>query len=261
MMSISVSIELLQVYILVFVRMGGLIFFNPLLSRRNVPSQVRAALALGLTLILAPTVDAAGIAAYNDIAFVVAMMKELLIGAACSFVFQIYYYLLFFAGDLMDMQFGMSMAKVFDPGTNIQMSVSGNLLSILFMLYLFVTDSHLLMLKIFATSYQIIPIGVPGFTFEIAGFFLNLFLSAFSLMLRVTLPFVAVEFVMEVGMGVLMKLIPQIHVFVINIQFKMLTGILLLLLFAQPISGFIDTYLADMFQNMENVLFAAVGHG
>ena len=55
-------------------------------------------------------------------------------------------------------------------------------------------------------------------------------------------------------MGVLMKLIPQIHVFVINIQLKMLLGILLLLLFAGPITSFLDNYIRLMFENMEGVL-------
>lgn len=53
-----------------------------------------------------------------------ALLRELFVGLACGFVFQVYYYMLFFAGDWMDMHFGMSMAKVFDPGTSIQASMS-----------------------------------------------------------------------------------------------------------------------------------------
>lgn len=258
-MSINVAFESLLVYILVFARMGGMIFFCPFLARRNVPSQIRVALVLGMTLILAPTMNPAEILQFSDIEMIVAILKELLVGVVCSFVFQIFYYLLFFAGDLMDMQFGMSMAKVFDPGSNIQMSVSGNLLSIMFMLFLFATDSHLLLIKIFASSYQIIPIGVPAINGDISGFFLSLFISTFSMLIRLTLPFIAAEFTMEVGMGVLMKLIPQIHVFVINIQFKMLMGILLLLVFAQPVADFLDIYMETMMKTMERSLFAIVG--
>jgi flagellar biosynthetic protein FliR len=59
----------------------------------------------------------------------------------------------------MDTHFGMSMAKVFDPGTSIQMSVSGTFLNILFLLYIFCTDSHLLLIRIFADSFQVLPAG------------------------------------------------------------------------------------------------------
>ena len=51
-----------------------------------------------------------------------------------------------------------------------------------------------------------------------------------------------------------MKLIPQIHVFVINIQIKVLLGIFLLLVMIQPITQILDRSLGEMIQNMQNVL-------
>lgn len=250
----------ISVYLFVFVRMGGMILLNPIFARRNMPTQVKMGLILCLTLLIAPTVQAAPIASLTEAGLLFGLLREVFIGLVCSYVFYIFYYLLFFAGDLMDVQFGLSMAKIFDPGTSIQMSVSGNLLNIMFMLYLFATDSHLLLIRIFASSYQIIPVGAATLSFAgVAGFVLNLFLSAFSLIVRLTLPFIAAEFVIEIAMGVLMKLIPQIHVFVINIQFKMLLGIFLLLAFASPISGFVDHYLAVMFESIEKALYAMAG--
>lgn len=260
-MSINAAFGNIEIYLLIFVRMGGMIFLNPLLSRRNVPSQVRLALALGLTILLVPTVSTVGAIGLSEIEIFAAMLKEIFVGFCCAYAFQIFYFLLFFAGDMMDMQFGLSMAKVFDPGTNIQMSVTGNLLSILFMLYILATDSHLLMIQIFATSYDIIPIGVPGLGIDAASYMMKLFVDAFSMMMRLTLPFVVAEFIVEVGMGVLMKLIPQIHVFVINIQIKMLLGIAMLFLFAQPISEFLNKYTEVMFQSMEKLLYIAGGQG
>lgn len=40
-----------------------------------------------------------------------ALLRELFVGLACGFVFQVYYYMLFFAGDWMDMHFGMVHGK------------------------------------------------------------------------------------------------------------------------------------------------------
>ena len=146
-----------HVYILVFVRLAGMIGFNPLLSRRNLPAMVRVGLILLLTLLLAPNVYAGDAAMGGSLDLVEAILRELLLGLGLGFVFQIFYYLLFFIGDLMDTQFGMSMAKVFDPGTSVQMSISGNLLTIVFCLYIFATDSHLLLIQIFARSFTVIP--------------------------------------------------------------------------------------------------------
>ena len=242
-------------YILVFVRMAGMIGFNPILNRNNLPAQVRVGMIFTLTILLAPNLHPGNAAIFTSMDLVVAILKELMVGIACGFVFQIFYYLLFFIGDLMDTQFGMSMAKVFDPGTNIQTSISGNLLNMMFILYIFATDSHLLLIHLFATSYDVVSMGAVRLSPDIAQYLLHLFISAFSLAIRLAVPFIAAEFVLELSMGILMKLIPQIHVFVINIQFKILLAMLLLLLFAAPIASFIDNYIKLVFESMRDMLF------
>jgi len=247
---------------LCFVRMTGMVALNPFLARRNVPSQIRVALSLGLAIVLAPSLDISAVQDLGAVALVAAMLRELFLGLCCSFVFQFFYYLLFFAGDFMDIQFGLSMARVFDPGTSIQTSVSGNLLTLLFSLYIFATDSHLVMIQIFAESFSLVPLGAFGVVSgEIIGFMIDLSVSVFSLALRLTLPFVAAEFVLEMSMGVLMKLIPQIHVFVINIQFKVLLAILLLFFFASPISSFLNNYADLMMTSIKNALAVMGGAG
>ena len=236
-------------------RLAGMIGFNPMFSRRNVPAQLRVGLIFVLSILLAPNVSTGSFVIVGTLDVIVMMLKELFVGLVCGFVFQIFYYLLFFAGDLMDIQFGLSMAKVFDPGSGIQMSVSGNFLSLLFMLYIFATDSHLLLIRIFATSFDIIAVGAVSISPDVATFIIELFMVAFSLVMRLAMPFVAAEFVLEMSMGVLMKLIPQIHVFVINIQFKILLGITLLMMFAGPIGSFTDNFMRLMFQNIQDVLY------
>ena len=123
-------------------------------------------------------------------------------------------------------------------------------------LFIFATDSHLLLIRIFTASFEILPLASASFSPECAQFFLELFIGAFSLGLRLALPFMAAEFVLELSMGVLMKLIPQIHVFVINIQFKVLLGILLLLAFANPIASFTDHYMRLMLENLQRAFMA-----
>lgn len=240
-------------YMLVFARMAGMLGINPIFSRKNVPAILRSGLILLLTLLIAPGIELQKDFIGFDLAL--GLIQELLVGLVCGYVFQVFYYMLLLAGDLMDMHFGMSMAKVFDPGTNIQMSISGNILNILFMLYIFASNSHLLLIKIFATSFQIVPAGMFVFSPETVGFTINLFIQIFSLSLRLILPFIVVEFIMDMSMGILMKLIPQIHVFVINIQFKMLLALLMLLMFAVPMGDFLDKYMNLMFEKMQQVLF------
>ena len=237
-------------WLLVFARMGGLLGMNPLFARRNIPGIVRAGLTFLMTVLIAPNIaDARGIDGSLELA--IGLLRELFVGFACGFIFQIYYYMIFFAGDLMDTSFGLSMAKIFDAGTNIQMSRSSNLLNILFVLYIFATDSHLLLIRIFTSSFQILPVGSVSLSPDAIQVFFELFVDVFSMALRLAIPFMAAEFVVELAMGVLMTLIPQLHVFVINIQVKILLGIILLLFFASPVAAFLDNYMRAMLEDLQ----------
>ncbi len=244
----------LEAYLLVFVRMTGMIALNPLFSRRGVPLIARTGMILATTILLAPTVPVALPQQMDTLLLILLMFQELVVGALCGLIFQLFYYMIFFTGDIMDMQFGLSMARVFDPGTSIQASISGNLLNILFVFYFFATNSHLVLLQAFGASYHLVPVGTVQISGEVQGFLITLCSTVLSMALRLALPFVAAEFVIEVAMGILMKLIPQMHVFVINIQLKILVGIFLLLAFAQPIGDFMDRYMEAMLHSVETLL-------
>lgn len=255
----TIAFDSMALFMLIFVRLSGMILLNPLLSRRNVPMQTRMGLIFFLTVLLAPQFSAAPLAGLNDFDLVVLIIKELAVGALLGYVFQVFYYMLFFVGDYLDTAFGMAMAKVFDPGTNIQMSITSNLFSVWFIIYLLATGGHLALIHLFAASFQLLPVGKLLITPELAQYGMQVFISAFSLAVRLLLPFAVAEFTLEVSMGILMKVIPQIHIFVINFQLKMGLGILMLLLFAPSVGSFVDNYLLRMLDTLQQSLIIAGG--
>lgn len=56
-----------------------------------------------------------------------------------------------------------------------------------------------------------------------------------------------------------MKLIPQIHVFVINFQLKVFLSLVMLLTFAAPLSSFLDNYMNYMLECIQKVLWTFTG--
>lgn len=253
-MTMNLAIDGLSAYILVFCRMGGMVFFNPLLARKNIPSQFNVALVLGITVLITPMLGWTPPANFTDFMFLWMMMKELFVGVACGFVFQIFYYLLLTAGDVVDMGFGLSMAKAFDPASNVQMSVSGNLFQMLFVVYFFATDSHLTFIKLMVSTYDLVGVGAVSFGADVGRFLFNLFSSTFMLVMQLAMPFIAASFILEISMGILMKLIPQINVFSIHFQFKIILGFILLFLFIGPTAQFIETYIRTMLISMQSLL-------
>ena len=247
--------EQLPVLILVFLRFTGMLAFNPVLTRRGFPAPARVGIIGGLTLLVAPAFSAAGFAAWTGADLVLAMIRELAVGFACGTVFQLFYYMLIFAGDQMDMAFGLSMAKAFDPGSNIQMSVSSSFLNLFFIMYLFATNSHLILIRLFTTSFILIPLGEGILTQDIARCVIELFGYTFQRGFQRALPFIAMELILEFAVGILMKFIPQINVFVINIQLKMILGLFLLFAFVPVVSSFLANYLDIMLRRTQDLLY------
>lgn len=250
----SLSIQDVNAFALVFTRIGAMIFFNPLLNRRNIPAQFRVAFVLGLALLVVPNLPADAVREIGGLSLLFAMLKELFTGFCFGCIFQIYYHLLFVAGDMIDMGFGLSMAKAFDPSTNIQTSLSSGFLQLVFIVYFFVTDCHLVFVRLVVSTFDLVGIGAMQFGADIGSFVCTQFVSAFGLIMHLAVPFIAASFILEIGMGVLMKLIPQIDVFSMHFQLKILFGLGLLFLFAVPVTEFIQSYLNEMFVQMQNLI-------
>ncbi len=53
------------------------------------------------------------------------------------------------------------------------------------------------------------------------------------------MPVLAAELIAQIGMGILMKVIPQINVFAINVELKVIIGLGLLFLLIAPFSEYL----------------------
>lgn len=248
-----------DIFLLVLARMAGMVLVNPVFGRKGLPMMVRMGLVLSLSLFVLPAAElqAVAVSGLTTFGMAEAIIKEVMMGLAIGYVFQLFFSMLYVAGDVLDTLFGFSMGKVMDPISGIQSSVFAQFINVFFFLYFFATGSHLLMVKIFAYTYEVVPVGVTGFVSNaLLSYLINLFGSVFGMVIRLMLPFAAAEFVLEVTMGVLMKLIPQIQVFVINIQAKILLGLLLMMLFAYPVGAFLDTYISSMMTEVQTVMMS-----
>ena len=74
------------------------------------------------------------------------------------------------------------------------------------------------------------------------------------LAVKLAMPLLAAELLGEVGMGVLMKAIPQINAFVINIELKVIIGLLLFFLLLTPINEFLLELESGMLSELGRIL-------
>lgn len=249
----------LQLLMLVIARMTGCVMFNPIFGRKNIPGMAR----MGITLLL--SIFSYGLLADKSyvpsglIVLFVSILQQLLVGFCVGFVAQIFVSMLMTAGESMDMQMGMSMAKVYDPQSNISMPMTGSLLNAMLILVFFSTNSHYTLLRIFVRLAEVIP--YRGLTFsvslfgELAGILSLLFLYA----VKLSLPLMAAQLIAEFGVGLIMRAVPQIDVFVINIQLKLALGFTMILILVPQFASFLSGSVDLMFDRINRIAVLLAG--
>lgn len=241
----------LTLLLYILMRMSGFVLFNPLLGRQNVPGIYRAGFALVLTWFVASFTGGGVPVPVNLVEFSVKLLLELGVGFMVGMAVQFFIYLIpQQAGEIIDNQMAMTMSREYDPGSQISMSVTGTLLTILMTLLFFTANGHNTLLRILLTSGEIVPFGQAALGQAAMQAGVELFIECFLLAVKLAVPILAAELMGQIGMGILMKVIPQINVFSINIELKMIIGLGLLMLFMTPISEFL--------LNAENGMLLAV---
>lgn len=237
-------------FLLVFIRMMGMVLFNPVYGRRNVPANLKIGFSFILAVIVTSSLTNASVEFAGLPLFVLACFKELLVGFLASFVFQIFLSTFHIAGEIIDLQLGVGMSKVYDPQSNVSMPLSGSIYNLLFMLIFFAGNAHLNMIKIIVLSFNILPAGPHLLNAAAGGVIIELFGNILILALKIAIPIVALELIVEFGLGILMRTVPQINIFVAGIQLKLLIGLTIILLLMPSLSNLVDMTITTMLDNI-----------
>ena len=146
-----------------------------------------------------------------------------------------------FAGRIIDMETGLSMASLMDPTTRENMSITGMIYNYAIMLILIITGIYEYIMKALNESFQLIPIGGAVLNSDrlldaMLKFMADYVLIAF----RICLPMFAVMILLNALLGILAKVAPQMNMFAVGMQMKVLIGLSLLFLTMTMLPGISD---------------------
>lgn len=241
---------------LIAMRMSGFILLNPVFGRRNIPNIVKAGFILFLSYHMFLVSDSRGmtIDIVNSLDYGILLLKEFSVGFVVGFVMQLFFYITSYAGGMIDFYMGMSMANIYDPQNNASMPLTGTIFNAMLIMLFFAVDGHLAIIKILMQSEQIVPYAQIAYTPQSISLVLELFKECTVLAVKLSFPILALELLGEVGIGILMKVIPQINVFIINIQTKVLIGNFLILLLCIPIGHFFSDVIDNMVRTIGQIM-------
>ena len=239
---------------LILMRMSGFILLNPILGRRNIPMQVKAGFIFVLTLTVYSFSAGYAFDIANPLEYGFLLLKEFAAGYVIGYVTELFFFVITFAGYVMDFQMGLSMSTVYDPQSNTQVPITGSLLQAFYVLLFFAVDGHLALMKILLQSAEIVPYGGIVITQNLALRVIDLFSECVIMGIKFAFPILAAEFLIEIGVGILNKIVPQINIFVINIQLKVIVGLGLLVFLISPIGEYLSNLVTVMIKTIQEII-------
>lgn len=251
----------LYLFELVLMRVTGFIAANPLFGRNNYPNMVKAGFIMVLSVFVWSMADTAVTPPATLIELVVRLLLEFGVGITLAFVMRVFFTVVQVGGEVLDAQMGLNMAQVYDASSQINMTVTASLLNVLMVLTFFAENGHYTLLRIFLSSGEVVPYGTATLGQAVASGVAEVFFSCMVLSLKLAFPILAAELLGELGMGILMKAIPQINAFVINIELKVVIGLLLLFVFLMPMNEFLLELESNMLGELTRMLEVLGGTG
>lgn len=248
MIDLSFSIYDLEYFLLILVRVSCFVFIAPFFSMSNVPRRMRVGLSIFITALLYQVITPAEFGMFETVLdYAILVMKEAIAGLLIGFGSNICMAILNFAGTIADMETGLSMVTLMDPNTRQQTSFTGVLYQYAFTMMLIASGMYRYLLGAIADSFVLIPVGGAVFRSELMLSTIIQFLSDYVILgFRIVLPIFCVILLLNAVLGIMAKVSPQMNMFAVGMQLKVLVGLGVLFLTTYMMPGAADFIFTEM---------------
>lgn len=242
MISLSFSFLDLEFFLLILVRVSCFVFVAPFFSMNYTPARARIALSVFTAVLLYTTLTPADAVVYDTVMeYALIVVREGVTGLLIGFSANICMAIVNLAGAITDMEIGLSMVTLMDPATREQSSVTGVFYQYVIMLILIVSGMYRYLFGALADSFLLIPVNGAVLKGENLVSAVLLFLGDYIIIgFRICLPVFCTILLLNAVLGILAKVSPQLNMFSVGIQFKVLAGLGVMFLTASLMSGAAD---------------------
>lgn len=231
MVDLSFSLRDLEFFLLIVVRVTSFVYVAPFFGMSSVPNRVKIGLGVIIAALIYQRLDANVIEYATVFGFAVIIIKEAVTGIIIGLSAAMCISILNFAGQLVDMEISLSMVSMFDPVSRDNVTISSTYFNYSVTLMLLISGLYQFILAALVESFSLIPVSGAVFSSEKLLYSMILFLQDYiSIGFRLCLPVFAAMILMNAILGILAKVSPQLNMFAIGIQLKILAGLGILFL-------------------------------
>jgi flagellar biosynthetic protein FliR len=213
-------------------RLNAMILIAPFFSSDVIPFRIKALISFLVTLVIFPMVAARGYKLPGDMGgYFLLVMQEVVIGLFLGFLVSVIFAAFQLSGQYIAVQVGFGINEVLDPIGQVSVPLEGQFKNLIGLLVLLAINGHHMMIQAVYRSYELAPIvnADKAFLGGLLKYLLYTFSGMFVVALKIALPVVAIVFLVEVSMGVLARVAPQMNIMMLGFPFKIAISFLVLM--------------------------------
>ncbi len=247
MLNYTFSYADLEFFLLILVRVTCFVYVAPFFSMNNTPHLVRIGFSVFIAYLLFAVLDKNPQVYESVTEYAIIVMKEAITGFLIGWGAQICMTVATFAGSISDMEMGLSMVSLMDPATKEQSTFTGVLYQYAFYLMLMISGMHRYLLQALVDTFTLIPINGAVFKSEDLIDAMIQFMSDYVVIgFRICLPIFCVMLLLNCVLGILAKVAPQMNMFAVGMQIKVLVGLAVMFLTVQMLPNAADFVFTEM---------------
>jgi flagellar biosynthetic protein FliR len=252
---INFGAEKLQLFMLLMMRIGGVMVAAPIFSHRSIPRQMVLAMALGLTVVMMPLMSTARLPQTESLTLLALLcLKEVFVGVLLGLVFSMVFFGVRLAGSIVGYQIGFAMVNVVDPSSSDQVSVIGEFWYLLATLIFLLLNGHHMIISGLVDSFRIVPLGAATPSGAVGDWVIKYSAFVFVLAVKFAAPVMVTVFLTEVAMGVLARTMPQMNIFIVGFPLKIFAGLLVVGLSLPAFSYVLEKVCANLDREMAHLM-------
>lgn len=209
--------------LLIFSRLGAVLFSAPLLSSHSVPTPVRNGLAAIFSLILTPLFPPAH--PENSLLLMAGMVKEALVGLILGWLASLVFSCVQMAGEWLDVQAGFQAGQLFNPLFQAGGGPISNLKYILAGMLFLSAGGHAMVLRAAAESFHVSPPGALTFGMGTIDDWFSFLTRTLWIAIQLAAPVGVVLFMTEVALSIVNRALPQLNVLMLSLPAKALLAV------------------------------------
>lgn len=230
MIDFTFPIEELEYFLLILTRVTCFIYIAPFFGMSNTPNRVKIGLGFFISILLYYMTEPHVYPEFETVWDMgVVILREASAGLIIGLGANLCSSIVLFAGRVIDMEMGFAMANQMDPTTRQNATLTGVYYQNMVMLLMIITGMYQYFISALAETFILIPVGMVNFNFDSLLSSFGQFLVDYMIIgMRICLPVFCTVMLLNAILGILAKVAPQMNMFAVGIQLKVLTGLTVL---------------------------------